>query len=355
VRTLVFALVLLIPLSPRVLGGVGGGAPDFNDGEAGGRSPEASQGAQRPAAGRGEGGGSPTGSDPPPHGTATARVEKPEVRLGEPFRYELEIRHPASETWALPEKVALEPFRATEPVCRREEQGGEAITTCALRLALYALGPHDVPAVALTVRTGEGDATVAVAGPRVTGVGIIDPKVPSRELALRDPSGPVPLLVRSWRVLWWTLGALALAALAAAAVVAWRRRARAAVETPPPIPPHVRFVRRLEALEAERLAARGLGREHVARVSELVREYLAALTGEPALDLTTGELVARLAPQGDPRLDLAALRAFLEDADLVKFAKADAGECECAAATAFARDLHARTSPPIVIPAPERP
>jgi hypothetical protein len=302
------------------------------------------------------------GATPTPRGTATVRVEKSEVRLGEPFRYELEIRHPADESYQLPETLALEPFRAASPsagsgqapACRREAQGSEATTTCAVRLALFALGPHDVPAIALAVRSGAGEATLEVAGPRVTGVGIIDPKVPNRELALRDPAGPVPLLVRSWRVLWWTLGALALAALAAAAVVAWRRRARAAVEPPPPIPPHVRFVRRLDALDAERLGARGLGREHVARVSELLREYLAAVTGEPALDLTTGELVERLAAQGDPRLDLGALRAFLEEADLVKFAKADAGEGECAAASAFARDLHARTSPPIVAAPPER-
>jgi hypothetical protein len=304
--------------------------------------------------GRGDGAAAKSGASP--RGTATARVERSEVRLGEPFRYELEIRHPADESYQLPETLALEPFRAelAEPPCRREAQGAEATTLCALRLALFALGPHDVPAIALAVRTGAGEATLEVAGPRVTGVGIIDPKVPSRELALRDPAGPVPLLVRSWRVLWWTLGALALAALAAAAVVAWRRRARAAVEPPPPIPPHVRFVRRLDALDAERLAARGLGREHVARVSELVREYLAAVTGEPALDLTTGELVERLAAEGDPRVDLGALRAFLDEADLVKFAKADAGEGECAAASAFARDLHARTSPPIVVAPTER-
>lgn len=287
---------------------------------------------------------------PQPQGTATVRAEKSEVRLGEPFAYELEIRHPASESYALPEALALAPFRAAEPACRREGHAEDVTTTCALRLALFALGPHDVPAVALEVRTAAGAATLSVPGPRVTGVGIIDPKVPSGELTLRDPAGPVPLLVRSLRLLWWTLGALALAALAVAAVVAWRRHARSRSAPPPLVPPHERFARRLDALEAERLPARGLGSEHVARLSELAREYLGALTGENALDLTTSELVERLGRDPDPRLDRVALRAFLEDADLVKFARREADEVECAAATAFARDLLARTRPPLIPP-----
>jgi hypothetical protein len=302
-KRLVLALVLLLPLSPSALGSVG---------------------------------------------TATARAEKPEVRLGEPFQYELEIHHPTNESYALPEQLALAPFRAADPACRREERGAEATTTCTLRLALFALGPHEVPAIPLDVRTDAGAATLAVPGPEITGVGMIDPKVPNRELALRDPAGPVPLLVPSLRLLWWTLGALALAALAIAAVIGWRRRARARTAPPPLVPPHERFARRLDALEAERLPARGLGSEHVARLSELAREYLGAVTGENALDLTTTELVQRLGRDPDPRLDLAALRAFLVDADLVKFARRDADELECAAATAFARDLLARTRPPLL-------
>lgn len=283
-----------------------------------------------------------------PHGFQ-ARAEKAEVRLGEPFRYELEIRHDPGETYALPEKLALVPFRAFDPACRRAERAGkdgEAITTCAMRLALYDLGPHDVPEIRLAVRTAAGPRVLAVPGPRITGVGMIDPQAPTSALSLRDPAGPVPLLVRSLRLLWWTLGVLGALALAVGAVIAWRRRARAGAEPPAPLPPHERFARRLEALAAERLVARGAGREHVARLSEIVREYLAAVTGQNVLDLTTPELVERLALAGDPRLDLPALRAFLDGADLVKFARAEPDAATCASADGFARDLLARTAPP---------
>jgi hypothetical protein len=108
-----------------------------------------------------------------------------------------------------------------------------------------------------------------------------------------------------------------------------------------PEAPGARLARRLDALEAEGLAARGRGREHVAAVSAITREWLGAVTGVNALDLTTAELCERLARADDPRVDLAALRRFCEEADLVKYARAPAGPAECAAATAWARGLAA--------------
>ena len=184
-----------------------------------------------------------------------------------------------------------------------------------------------------------------VPGPRVEAAGVIDPKAPAESLKLRAPAGPVPLLVPTWRPVWIALGVLAALALAWLAWRAWRRRAARAAAPPPPLSPAERFARRLDALQAERLPEQGLVREFFFRLSEAVREYLGALTGVNALDLTTGELVAALRAQGDPRLDVEALRGFSEDADLIKFARFPAGGYECEAGLRFARDLLARTLP----------
>jgi hypothetical protein len=108
----------------------------------------------------------------------------------------------------------------------------------------------------------------------------------------------------------------------------------------------VLLARRLDALEAEALPRRGQGGEHWFRLSAMVREYLAALTGVPAPELTTAEILDALGRQPDPRIDLDGLRAFAEEADLVKFARAPAAEARCAAGLAWARELLARTRPP---------
>jgi hypothetical protein len=103
------------------------------------------------------------------------------------------------------------------------------------------------------------------------------------------------------------------------------------------VPPEVAFASRLDALEAEALGEQGRGREHWFRLSEAVRDYLGAVTGVNALDLTTEELLAALERQSDPRLPLEPLRRFSTTADLVKFARLHADGRACSEGVAFGR------------------
>lgn len=275
-----------------------------------------------------------------------SRAEKANVRLGEPFAYSVEVRHRPEERYAVHGRPALAPFRADGLRCRRDLDKGQARTTCTMQLALFALGSVDVPDLVFDVEGPGGKARLAVPGPRITGVGVIDPGVPADSIALRDLAPPVPLLVTSYRLVWWGLGIVAAAALAIAGMGALRR-ARARRRAVPEISPAERFARRIAALEAERLPERGLGGDHVARLSEAVREYLGALSGLPALDLTSAELVAALREAPVSRVDLDGLELFLGDADLVKFARQPAGPERCRAGMLFARSLLEGTRPPV--------
>jgi len=273
-----------------------------------------------------------------------ARVERTEVRLGAPFVYEIEVVHPAGERVAIAPELDAPPFRGAAGTCRREPAGADVRTTCGIRLALFDLGPHDVPVVRLAVRTPGGEETLPVEGPRVTGVGNVDPAIPPGGLALRPPAPPVPLLVPTWAPALWALGAAAAVALALLVRRAWRARARAAGASTPE-PPDDRLARRLDAL-----AARGLSpREHYFELSAIVRAWVSAVTGLPAPELTTSELAGLLEARRDPRVNGPALVAFLETADLVKFAGDEASPERCAAAIAWARRLPAaaaaRTAP----------
>ncbi|MBL0275598.1 MAG: hypothetical protein IPQ24_05760 [Anaeromyxobacter sp.] len=161
-----------------------------------------------------------------------SRLSKATPRLGEPFTWELEIRHGQAESYALPEAPALAPFELRSQGCTRAAAGEDSLTTCTLTLALYELGAHDLPALSLAAATPAGPRVLDVPGPRVEASGLIDPAAPTDALELRAPAPPVPLVLPSWRVVWWALGALA-AALAGWLLWRWWRRARA----PPPSPP----------------------------------------------------------------------------------------------------------------------
>ncbi len=282
-----------------------------------------------------------------------SRTSAAAAKLGEPIEWEIEIRHAPAERYQFEAPLPAGPYRAEPLGCRRLDQPGETTTTCRLRVALLALGPVDLPPLRLSASTPDGPRALDVPGPRLTGNGIIDPKLPAEQLQLKELAPPVPLLVPDWRLLWWAAGALAAALAGWRLWRWWRARRRAGEAPPPPVPPEVRFSARLDELTEERLGEQGRGREHFFRLSEAVRDYLGAVTGLNALDLTTEELLAAISRQPDPRLPLERLRRFSETADLVKFARLHADGQTCADGVAFGRELLALTRPsPEAPPAP---
>ncbi len=323
-----------------------GARPPLPSGERGTASPSASGPRVQPPLPSGERAGERVEAKAPEQASpkeVRSRLGKAQPKLGEPFDWEVEVRHPRGESYALPDAYAAPPFQVALQGCRREAAGDETLTTCAVRLTLFELGAHDLPTLRLEAATPGGPRVLDVPGPRVEAAGVIDPAAPPDALQLRPPAPAVPLLLPTWRPVWAALALLGLAALAFAAWRWWRRRARRAEEPPPPIPPAERFARRLDALAADRLAEQGRVREHFFRLSEAVREYVGAISGLNALDLTTAELVDALRAQGETRLDVEALRGFSEDADLIKFARFPAGGYECEAGLRYARDLLERT------------
>jgi hypothetical protein len=147
--------------------------------------------------------------------------------------------------------------------------------------------------------------------------------------ALRDIKPPVEI-PSGWAWLGWVLGALALAGLLFWAWRYWRKR-RSQPPTIPIIPAHVRAKQKLQ----EALALIGQPKEFCVLVSDTLRWYLEERFDFHAPERTTEEFLYEL--QGTNRLSpdqKTSLRDFLNNCDLVKFAKYEPGEPEL-------RDLHA--------------
>ncbi|MCP4502473.1 MAG: hypothetical protein GY822_21180 [Deltaproteobacteria bacterium] len=86
---------------------------------------------------------------------------------------------------------------------------------------------------------------------------------------------------------------------------------------------HDRALARLDTLLAEGLLKRGEVEPFVTRLmDEVLRDYLAARFSLAAEHRTTRELAEELLDVGHVRLDIPVVRDLLEDADMVKFAKA---------------------------------
>ena len=149
---------------------------------------------------------------------------------------------------------------------------------------------------------------------------LVPPSAPQPSVAgtndIRPIKPPVPV-PNPWMWIFWGGGILLLLALAVTALLLWRR-ARSRRPAVPPVPPHVRARQKLDAA----LLLIGEPRPFCIAVSDAVRVYLEERFDLRAPERTTEEFLRDLQKTSAlAQAQKASLAVFLEQCDLVKFAR----------------------------------
>jgi hypothetical protein len=276
------------------------------------------------------------------------------VRLGDPFVYRITLHHPPGQRWELRTPRDLGGYELIEQSRTRSDGKTESTTTYLLKMALFELGSHVLPTLTFDVLDASGGGVARFDGPDIEGKSSLPKDADQLGAKLEDikPNEDVP--VRSWRLLWAFAGAVALAALVWLAVRAWRNRPRHALPAAPPLPLDQRTLQALDALEAEGLPQRGLQREFHFLLNGLVRGYLGERFAFDALECTSGELLREVDRRRLPGIDEEALRGFVDQCDVARYARGEVPVPACTGALAFARALveSTRPRPPPAAPRP---
>jgi hypothetical protein len=169
----------------------------------------------------------------------------------------------------------------------------------------------------------------------------VDSLTPAATGMLRPDRGPITPPLRPVDVAVAVVAALlavALLAVLVRALLRARRKKEAAEAPAPPEPLEVLLARSLDALEGEVAA---LPRDvFYERLALALRAYAAAVTGVPAIDLTTTELDRELARRAQVSAEgREALIAALRRADLAKFARYRDEESEARSIVRQARSV----------------
>lgn len=208
-----------------------------------------------------------------------------------------------------------------------------------MRLTLVRTGLQNLPVFFVRYRRSPGAVAVnAVESPPlpITIASVLPPGRPeARDVRPLEPLGAAD------RLLWWpTVPAIA----AALALLVWRHcRARSRAAAPVPVAPaalasdpYQRALVRLAEVEAAAWPVHGAVDRHYDLVAEVVRRFLVEAAGIDALERTTAELVRLLPP---PLAAAHGYRRLLDEADLVKFARARPDAARAAAYLAAVRSL----------------
>jgi len=186
----------------------------------------------------------------------------------------------------------------------------------------YQVGQAEFPGVEVFIQ-GPGDAARAEAAGTASYeiiTSLTDPKTNDQLVDIRPPL-EMPI---DWRR-YLAPALLALAAMAAGALL-WRylsgrHKISAGPPPPPPPPAHLAAFERLKNLKEEDLFFRGQGQVYFFQLSEIMRAYVEARYGAPALERTTAEIEMVFDLRFERKDKRERLIELLETCDIFKFTK----------------------------------
>ena len=258
------------------------------------------------------------------------RVSPDTVLIGQPFNLFIKVLAPKGVRFEFP----VGPDTATQNGVRPIELQGEKIFSMLgdTAVALYHLVAWDIGTQPLRIP----DVRVSFEGqerrPSLSGASVFVKSVLPADTSLRVPKPARPLIVLP--VINWLLWAGVLAAAIAAVLLVWawwrwRNRPK------PPIDPYAHAQQEFARIEALHLLEDGQYSEYFTAIVDVTREYLAARVPGVRRSDTSSELVRAMQPRDGVE---AVLPQVLDQADLVKFARADVSLADARAA---GRDLKA--------------
>lgn len=256
---------------------------------------------------------------------ATARLQPERGKIGDEFALVAELSYDAVTT--VPPQIKVNQLSSREdnkttwtlleqPAVQKETANGVTKETHTYRVSAYTLGALAAPPVVLTqVRDGKSTTTALSVNPIeiVTTLSLDDKFLPLKS--------PVDVPFPGWFT-WLPRVVIALF-VAAALWWLWRRYHRKIRDViSPPVTPDAWALREIRKLEDEHLIESRQFKTLYTRLTETLRLYTARITGVPAMDLTSDELLHELEQHENFSKETETLLATtLHEADLVKFAK----------------------------------
>jgi hypothetical protein len=250
---------------------------------------------------------------PPPAGQQLGPFEVRDVQFLPP--------EPASEDPGGP-STGETPGRERAGETPEEEGAGPQRTRIRWSLVPYRAGRLEIPALPVVVADTSGTADTLLTAALPVEVASLEPDLQGDIRDIKPPEA----LPRGWAWLGWPIGGLILLAAGLWLLRFLRRRRlqRGLEEIPyqgPPRPAHLVAMEELDRIAALRLLDKGLVKEHYIQVSDAIRRYSEGRYALGAMELTTWELIREMKRTAVPEDDRRTFRTFLEECDLVKFAK----------------------------------
>ncbi|WAS96274.1 hypothetical protein [Nannocystis punicea] len=278
----------------------------------------------------------------------SARVTPDPSQIGDLLELEVTVAYPTGYAVNVPLGLKLDPMHLVSVEESEPESTGQGLRKVfTFTIQHFAVGEAKTPSFPITYVAPDGAVqTAQVPSHNFTVTALLANEAEPKRQG-EDP--PISLEYPNHRAetaIYYTAGALVAGFVSALLWLRWRRRPRPVV-LPPPEPADRVALRALDRLKEADYAGRGEFQLHYLMLTEILKGYLEGRFGIDALERTTDELRAALlrSEAAIAPLKPTEVIRFLQQCDLVKFARFAPPPSEASAAVEQARGMVVATTP----------
>jgi len=250
-------------------------------------------------------------------------VDSSDYLVGDYINYELEIRAEKNINITTPlirdSLKKVEVIRELDPLSKEEEN--IKTFTFGYIISYYDSASVTIPPIAVRFKIpGNDEEKIVLSNPVTFTVHTVAIEQQAEIKDVKDPL-TIPL---DWKFI--LLITFIVLTILTASYYFYRRYKKKKAEQPVKkkiikIPAHVRALTALDKLESEQLWQKGRVKEYHSNITGIIRGYFEERFRLPALELTTSEQMLQLRKVSSAENILETTNEFLNNADLVKFAK----------------------------------
>ncbi len=255
--------------------------------------------------------------------TALASADSANYLIGDYINYTIQVNHAKDIQISAPavtDSIAgLDLIKIEKPI--RSEQNGEVSDKFKFVFSKYDSADVTIPQIPIQFKTAKDTAWQTIMTNPVSFTVHTMKVATSQEI--KDVKKPIKIPL-DWKfiLLYILIGLIVIGVLFYLYRRYKKKQEEKVVEKKViKVPAHLTALSALRVLESAKLWQNGQVKEYHSRITEIIRRYFSERFNLPALELTTSEAIQQLETRKEASVIIDITRDFLNNADLVKFAK----------------------------------
>jgi len=273
------------------------------------------------------------------------KVDKDKITIGDRVRYEIIVEYDNGveiEPYAPGKNLGEFEVKDYKIDIPQKTKSGRIVSKAVYTIATFTTGEFTIPSLKIKYKGMDKQEKEIASGEIKINVESVKPS-PNDPDDIRPLKGPAE--IKSWFLAWLPAACILVTAVIAAFIYFKKKKREEEKPALPSRPAEEIAKDALRALKEMQFVEKGMIKEYYIRLSDIIRTYIENRYRIFSMDRTTWELFQEMKSKRIERPHADKINYFLEDCDMVKFAKYTPGQKEIEEAYKRAEEIVDVTTP----------